>query len=38
MMQRLSHEKLAAAEQSYLDDLKARSAVTIGEKAVERVH
>ena len=38
LMQRLSHEKLAAAEQSYLDDLKARSAVTIGEKAVERVH
>jgi peptidyl-prolyl cis-trans isomerase C len=38
LIQRLTHEKLAAAEQAYLDDLKARSVVTIGEKALERVH
>jgi peptidyl-prolyl cis-trans isomerase C len=38
LMQRLTHEKLAAAEEAYLADLRTRSVVTIDEKAVERVH
>ncbi len=38
LLQRLTHEKLAGAEEAYLADLRTRSVVTIGEKAVERVH
>ncbi len=38
LVQRLTHDKLAAAEEAYLADLRTRSVVSIGEKAVERVH
>ncbi len=38
LLQRLTHEKLAAAEETYLADLRTRSVLKIDEKAVERVH
>jgi len=38
LLQKLTHEKLAAAEEAYLAELRARSVVTVNDKAVERVH